>query len=1306
MSHQALDLNEVLGVHRPQLQRITREISRRQRANKPYDKLEQKLVALKTASETALAHKREHLPAIEFPEQLPISEKRDEIAKAIDEHQVVVLAGETGSGKTTQLPKICLQLGRGIGGVIGHTQPRRLAASTVASRIADELSAELGEAVGFQVRFADQSSDRTYIKLMTDGILLAEIQQDPMLNRYDTLIIDEAHERSLNIDFLLGYLKTLLPKRPDLKLIITSATIDLERFAKHFDDAPIIEVSGRTYPVDVRYRPPLDEQEDLYQSIVSSVEELLQEERSDGGQRGGDFLVFLSGEREIREAALALRRAELPHLEVLPLYARLSLKDQSRVFANHKGRRVVLATNVAETSVTVPGIRYVIDPGTARISRYSYRTKIQRLPIESISQASANQRKGRCGRVSAGICVRLYDEADFQSRPEFTDAEILRTNLASVILQMLQLNLGDIRQFPFIDAPDNRLINDGFNLLKQLKAVDDNDQVTELGRKIATLPVDPRLGAIVVAAGEQGSLAELLVIVSALAVQDPRERPADKQQAADEKHRRFWHDHSDLVAYLSLWQHYEQLRQDLSQNQLRKQCQREFLSYLRLREWRDIHHQLTLACQHIGLKINKEEASYEAIHRPLLVGLLDYVGQKTNEGDYLGTRNRKFMIFPGSSQFKKRPAWLVASELLETSRLFAHGVAKVEPEWILAASTHLVKRNHSEPHYEAKRGQVMAYERVTLFGLTLVEKQRVNYAPINPQESREVFIRRALVEGAYGEVRSGRNKKAAGNRKVGEFFQHNRAIINELLEIEAKSRRRDILEDDQVLFDFYDQRVGQDVVNLASFEKWREQAEQKDPHILFAERELLMRDASVDLGQSQFPDILEWQGMEFPLSYHFEPGAVDDGVSIHVPVGLLHQVPENLLQWLVPGILAEKCTALVKGLPKRWRKQFVPVPMFVNKALASMVADNKPLIEVLSHQLQRLSNVQIPDEAWDEVELDSYYLINIKVDDDRGKLIEQSRNLSELKAKYRENIQATLQSAGQGLEQEGITDWTFGDLPESKQLKRQGVTIKAYPALVDEGQSVALKMHDNPLEAECFSLRAQVRLAMLTLKDKVKYLRKELLKGKDIGLSVTSLGSRDQVAEDIIASAIKQVVFEGQLVRRESDFNQQLTAHSADIIDRAQAIETVLVDALKDVVQIKKSIKTSKNALALTWAAQDITHQLEHLFYPEFIYEVPFEQFQQFKRYLQAINLRLEKVPQNVQRDRQNIAIIEELWSRYENVLDQKGNTWCQANQQLQHFRWLIEELRVSLFAQTLKTSQTVSAKRLDKLWQEILINM
>ncbi|MYM62776.1 ATP-dependent RNA helicase HrpA [Pseudomaricurvus sp. HS19] len=1268
-----------------QLQRLETRLQEGKPAQQELEKLQQAI----TASKELLQQRLINVPAIEFPPQLPVSERRDEIAELIEKHQVVVLAGETGSGKTTQIPKICLQLGRGIKGQIGHTQPRRIAASTVASRIAEELNTPLGSAVGYQVRFTDHTDDSTYIKLMTDGILLAEIQNDPYLNRYDTLIIDEAHERSLNIDFLLGYLKRLLPKRPDLKLIITSATIDLQKFSEHFDNAPIVEVSGRTYPVDVLYRPMADSDADLYESIVATVDEILESEKG-GTRRGGDILVFMSGEREIREAALALRHANFPHLEVLPLYARLSLAEQNKVFAGHRGRRVVLATNVAETSITVPGIRYVIDPGFARISRYSFRSKIQRLPIEAVSQASANQRMGRCGRVSEGICYRLYSEEDFLSRPEFTDAEILRTNLAAVILQMLNLRMGDVRKFPFIDMPDSRLLNDGFKLLEELQAVDRKGQVKPLGRQLMTLPVDPRLGRMVLAAAKHNCLREMLIIVSAMSIQDPRERPAEKKQAADEKHRRFNDEHSDFLAYLNLWDYAEQQRQDLSQNQFRKLCQKEFLSWLRLREWREIHHQLLTALKPLNLKANKEPASYEHVHRALLPGLLGNVGNKAEDREYLGARNRRFMIFPGSSQVKKSPAWIVAGQLLETSRVFAHQVAKIEPGWVLQAAQHLLKRNQYEPHYDAKSGQVMAYERVSLYGLTLVEKARVIFGNIDPVTAREVFIRAALVEGNY--------------RGKGEFYRYNKQLQEELLELEAKSRRRDILVDDEIIYRFYDERVPAGIFNLVSFESWRKETEANaaQARLLYMSREHLMQHDASAITEAQFPKTLTVEGLTLPLSYHFEPGSEADGVSIQVPVPALHLLPELRLQWLIPGLLREKCIQLVKGLPKQWRKHFVPVPDYVDKALAAMKPDNVALAEALGHQLKRQTLVEIPADEWDKVVVDDYYRMNIQVVDERGKVLAQSRDLTALRERYRDQLQQTLQSSDSSLERTGIERWDFDELAETTQLKRAGMQITAYPALLDEGSSVALRLLDNPLEAQQSSLRGVTRLGMLSLQDLVKPLSKSLLKGKDMGLTMVSLGRREEVVDDLLLAAVRQSCFAAGLVRTQVDFEAALAAGRKQLTGAAQEMEKLLLQVLTSVVAIRKAIKSSKNALAIATAAGDINVQLQRLLYPGFLYATPLQWLQQYPRYLKAIELRLEKAPSQIQRDKMWTAELEQLWQPWLERQQKEGELLFAANERAQEYRWMLEEYRVSLFAQTLKTIAPVSDKRLKKLWSEI----
>ena len=1249
---------------------------------------------------------------ISYPD-LPVSDKRAEIAELIRDHQVVVLAGETGSGKTTQLPKICLELGRGVSGMIGHTQPRRVAAHTVAGRIAQELDSPLGEKVGYQVRFTDQTSENTLVKVMTDGILLAEIQNDRFLNRYDTLIIDEAHERSLNIDFLLGFLKQLLPKRPDLKLIITSATIDVERFSKHFNDAPIIEVSGRTYDVDVWYRPPetADSDEDPHRSIIEAIDELLQHERAAKLPRGGDILVFLSGEREIRDTAKALRNAQLRDVEILPFYARLSWAEQQKIFAPHKGRRVVLATNVAETSITVPGIRYVIDPGFARISRYSYRTKVQRLPVEPISQASANQRKGRCGRVSAGICVRLYSEEDFLARPEFTDPEILRTNLAAVILQMLQLRMGDIRQFPFVDPPDSRLINGGFKLLEELHAVTPQQRLTASGRQLAQLAVDPRLARMLLAAAELGCLREVMIVASALSSQDPRERPADKQQAADQMHRRFWDEQSDFLTLVKLWDYFEEQRQALSQNQLRRQCQKEFLNYVRWREWRDVHRQLHLVARRLNLKENRQPADYETVHRALLTGLLGNVATHHEDHEYMGVRNRKFSIFPGSSQFKARPKWLMAAELLETSRLFAHNVAKIEPQWVVTAAEHLIKRHYFEPHYDRRSGRVKAYERSSLYGLTLVEKQRVDFTDLDPVACREVFIRSALVEGRYlGRASSERGQGSVPktsapkkNHSTPEFFAHNQKLVKELNDLEAKSRRRDILVDDEELYAFYDERVPASVVSRASFDKWRQEAEQKDARILFVPRERLMQHAAADITEAQFPDELEWQGMVFPLKYHFEPGHADDGVSLRVPVSLLHLVPERRLDWLVPGLLRDKCISLIRGLPKSWRRHFVPVPDVVDKALAAMKPDNVALTDALGQQLKRQTLVEVPDDVWAEAEVDDFYRFNIQVLDDAGTVIARGRDLPELRTRYRERLQENIQSAASGWEREGIQRWDLDTLPETVQLRRAGLKIRAYPALVDQGSSVALQVLDDEREALQKNRQGVARLLLLENPQTVKYLHRELLKDDALALAVAGIGSRAQAVDDLLmASAAHLALHDQPLPRNAEQFAAANARVKTGLTPYAQELSTVLSSSLTELVAVKKQLKQHRQTLPLAFTLGDINHQLQQLFYPGLVYRTPEEWLRQYPRYLQALTQRLEKAPLNPRKDRQLLEEIKPHWERLADYLEREGELQMELNETLREYRWAIEELRVSLFAQTLKTRIPVSSKRLNKLWQQI----
>ncbi|MEM8593579.1 MAG: ATP-dependent RNA helicase HrpA [Pseudomonadota bacterium] len=1293
------------------------------------DTLESRIAQLEARCERswALVKTRQTArPAIDYPTDLPISIRRDDIAKAIAQHQVVIVAGETGSGKTTQLPKICLELGRGVHGLIGHTQPRRIAAHSVANRIADELHTPLGECVGYQVRFKDHTNERTLVKLMTDGILLAEIKHDRFLSRYDTLIIDEAHERSLNIDFIMGYLKKILPKRPDLKVIITSATIDLERFSAHFNNAPVIEVSGRSYPVTTIYRPMDESNNDLTQAVTDTVGEILAQSKK--AEQRGDILVFLSGEKDIRDSASSLKHAAYPQLDVIPLYARLSAKEQQKIFKKHTGRRVILSTNVAETSLTVPGIRYVIDTGVARISRYSYRSKIQRLPIERISQASANQRQGRCGRVSDGVCYRLYDEQDFASRPEFTDAEIKRTNLAAVILQMLNLRMGDINQFPFIDPPDPRVVNDGFKLLHELHAVNEHNKLTPLGRQLMQLPVDPKLGRMILAAASLGCLNEILIISSGLSIQDPRERPSNKRQAADEKHRQFKHDRSDFMSYIALWNYAEQQRSELSHNQWRKQCAKLFLSHNRMREWRDLHHQLSLAIKSLKLIPNRQDAPYDTVHRALLTGLLGNIGRKTPDNDYLGARNRRFLIFPGSSQSKKKPNWLMAGHMLETSKVFAHQVALIEPDWVIECADHLIKRQQYEPHYHVKSGKVKAFERCSLYGVVLNEKSTVLYANINPVEARDIFIRSALVEERYLKSMKAKRKRIA----KGSFFHRNNTLKHEVATLESKSRRRDILVDDDIIYDFYNERIPEHVVSLTQFEIWRKQAEVSNPNVLHLSRNDIMQHNAHAITESQFPDTLEWNGATFELRYHFEPGHPADGVSIRVPIDALHRLPEKRLEWLIPGLLREKCIAMLKSLPKQWRKHIVPIPSQVDQLLTLIHPDDSALCAALQHQIKRLTLVDIPNSAWDQITIDDYYRFNIQVIDERGHVIEQNRRLDVLKEIYQARIQTALDITEHPMEQEGITRWDFGPLKSSEHIQQGGMNITAYPTLTDNTHSVSLTLSDTYIKAIHHTTRGVCRLAALTLNPLIKPLKKELLKGQDFMLSVLSIGNRERVVDDIIMTAIHISCFQEldalcdsssnasknntpdknasdtnnvahkRLPRTEDEFNVCLELGKNKIIAHAREIEAILLETLQSVVKIKKRIKQSKNPLAIALAVNHINTQLDRLLYSGFLFETPFHWLTQYPRYLNAISIRLEKTPAHPSKDTALSQEIDSLSERYEQHVAAIGKERALNSDTLITYRWMLEEYRVSAFAQTLKTLMPVSPKRLNKLWQEI----
>ncbi|WP_461536369.1 ATP-dependent RNA helicase HrpA [Spongorhabdus nitratireducens] len=1237
------------------------------------------------------------VPVINYDDALPVAARRDELLEVIGNNQVIVVAGETGSGKTTQLPKICLELGRGIKGMIGHTQPRRLAARSVSNRIAEELNTTPGDKVGYQVRFTEQTGDNTLVKVMTDGILLAEIPHDRFLNRYDTLIIDEAHERSLNIDFLLGYIKLILPRRPDLKVIITSATIDVDRFSKHFDNAPVIEVSGRTYPVETRYRPleELDLETDdseqlLHAGLLSALQEIEQDERAGKAAPLGDVLVFLSGERDIREAAKFLRDAKLRNTEVLPLYARLSAAEQQRIFRTHAGRRIILSTNVAETSLTVPGIRYVIDPGMARISRYSVRSNVQRLPVEAISQASANQRMGRCGRVAEGICYRLYSEQDFLSRPEFTDAEIKRTNLAAVILQMLRLGLGDVSRFPFVDAPEKKAINDGFRMLLALGAVDTKNHISAIGKQLSRLPIDPRIGRMLLAAAREGALNEVLVIASALSIQDPRERPVEKRQAADQRHREFYDENSDFMTLLNLWNGWEEQRQELSQNQLRKYAKSQFLSFMRMREWRDMHRQLMLACKDLKLPMNPEPASYDDLHKSLLPGLLGNLGSRDEEADYMGARNRRFFVFPTSALYKRKPRWVMSAELVETSRLFARTVAKINPDWIEPCARHLVKRQYFEPHWEKRRGQVVAFEQVTLYGLIIVAKRRINYGRIDPKVAREIFIRSALVEGEF--------------ITKGKFYRHNLDLLGQVEDMESRVRRRDILVDEEQLYGFYDERIPENVTNAVEFEQWRKKAEKESPELLHMNLEQLMREGAATGSQQQYPDHLTWQSLNFPLKYQFEPGQKDDGVTLEVPVGLLAQLPKNRLEWLVPGMLRDKCIALIRGLPKAIRRNFVPVPDYVDAALDIMSPDDKPLTEMLSTCLLKMTGIRIPPEAWQGGSIENHLQMNIRVLDDKGKSLGEGRDASELRERFSDYSQAAVtRHASGGIEREGLTQWDFGDIPEMLESVQAGMSIKAWPALVDEKTSVALKVFDTEYAAQQAHVQGVVRLIRLMLPEQLfRFVRKEIKHFEQTALFAVSYVDRKALLADFELLAIRMAFLKDEMPRTEADFKQLLEQGRAELVPVAQKLDQLLYDVFRSAHAISKKLK---GGISLNHAVSlgDIRQQMQELLYPGFLRQLTPEILEHYPRYMQAVEIRQEKLARDLARDRAATEELQHFRHMYEER--KKAHQSQQiADPALEQFRWLLEEYRVSLFAQTLGTQQTVSAKRLRKFWETVII--
>ena len=1432
--------------------------------------------ALLASSRSAVAARVARLPRPDFPEDLPVNGRRDEIAALIAAHQVVIVCGETGSGKTTQLPKICLALGRGTRGLIGHTQPRRIAARAVASRLGQELACEPGTLVGYKIRFTDRTSPNAFVKLMTDGILLAETQGDPLLAKYDTLIIDEAHERSLNIDFLLGYLRQLLPKRPDLNVIITSATIDAERFSRHFAisgrPAPVIEVSGRLYPVELRYRPLheltlLAEDEDagddvgeatgeeaatrtssmapaprppardaaararanaaperdLYDAIVDACDELLR-------HGPGDILVFLPGEREIRDAAEALRkhtfRGAGAHAEILPLFARLSADEQSRIFRPHGGLRIVLATNVAETSLTVPGIRYVVDSGLARVKRYSYRNKVEQLRVEKIAQAAANQRAGRCGRVAAGVCIRLYDEADFAARPAFGDPEILRSSLAGVILRMKLLRLGDIEDFPFIDAPPGKAISDGYQLLTELGAVNEARSLTEIGRILAALPLDPRIARMIVAARAEGCLEEMLVIAAALTVQDPRDRPQERLGSADAAHARFADDKSEFLSWLKLWRWYEgELAHKKSQRKLAQACQENFLSPQRMREWFDVHGQLhALAAEHgwlaragredgktgarapgavrqpatgklshgkpaaiqaaavqsafasalperAPLTQGAEAARYAMLHRALLSGLLGNVGCRSEEAaHYLGARGIRFFVHPGSPLQKKAGKWIAAAEIAETSRLYARCVARIDPDWLEQVGAHLIKRSHSEPHWEKKAMQAVAYERTTLYGLVVTPRRRVALAPLDPAMARELFIREGLVGGEVSEEYA---------RRWG-FYRHNRALIDEIEALEHKSRRPDVLVDDELIHAFYDRVIPAEVFDAVSFEQWRREAEREKPKLLHLERDELMRHEAAGVTSDAFPPRLSFgsgaAAWSLPLSYQFEPGSARDGVTLSLPLAQLNRLPATRCEWLVPGLLREKVLQLVKTLPQKIRAKLMPLPEFADGFVAAVTPSEEPLLAALIAYIHETRGLNargwaLTADSFRADALPAHLFMNFRLVESldespaaykacggprEGRLLAMSRNLAELRAEWGREARAEFAAAaaaslarrveapaepattpqkkskwsGAGKQgtakvatgaQEapasvekpaangaaaaaysGITSWTFGELPEIMEVAAGGQSAIGYPALKDNGDSVSLRVFDSPEEAKRVHRQGLLRLFMLHFREQLKYLEKNLPNLTQMGMLYLSLGSVDELRRQLIETAFARACLgepwpadADAFAARCADAKQRLGLLAQEI---CRLVERILVD-WQALTKKLPGFRTHAAVLA------DIERQVGRLIGKRFVVDTPFERLQHFPRYLQAAMLRLDKLRKNgndgIARDTRAQADVAALWAQYERRAQNLARQGV-ADAQLDQFRWLIEELRVQLFAQELRTPAPVSVKRLQKMWESL----
>jgi ATP-dependent helicase HrpA len=1304
---------------RHRLRNQLRAIRQAEQQGRPFDRNLTRLQQQLEESVQEAERRRSLVPRIEYDEGLPVVGQREVIAQAIQEHRVVVICGETGSGKSTQLPKICLEIGRGVTGLIGHTQPRRIAARSIASRVAEELGPTGSKLVGYKIRFTDQTSPDTLVKVMTDGVLLAESQSDRYFEQYDTLIIDEAHERSLNIDFLLGYLHRLLVKRPELRLIITSATLDAQRFAEHFGHAgengklvpaPIIEVSGRTYPVETLYRPLSVEDDefslDPVQGVLRGVEEL--------AARGpGDILVFLPTERDILEISHKLRGRQLPggSAEILPLYARLSTAEQNKVFRPHNGRRIVLATNVAESSLTVPGIRYVVDTGTARISRYSARSKLQRLPIEDISQASADQRKGRCGRVGPGVCIRLYSEEDYLRRERYTPPEIQRTNLASVVLQTLALQLGPIEDFPFLDPPRAESIRDGYKTLFELGAINFSNELTPIGRQLARLPADPRIGRILLAADKEGCLADVLIIAAALETQDPRERPADRAAAADEAHRKFLSSESDFLSYIKLWDFYAKLKEDLSRNQLRKACAQNFLSELRMREWHDVHRQLLEMVTQFGLHVGKrrwrteagEELSkdsevYAAIHRALLAGLLSNIAMRSETAEYIGAGNNRLFLWPGSGVFASKPKWIVAADLVETTKNYARTIARIDPSWIEPLAGHLVHYHYTNPTWEKRAGATMANERVSLFGLTIVPRRRVRYGPIDPLASREMMIRNGLVEGEF-ETRA-------------PFFRHNQQLREELDHLAAKARRRDLLVEDQMVFDFYNARIPADVYDAPRLEKWLRSVEKDRPRILHMEPDDLLGHALDPPQPEEFPEQLDVDRLHLPLEYHFEPGAENDGLTVNVPREAIFQLSAERLNWLIPGLLVEKVEHLIRSLPKNLRRNLIPAPEVAKRVAKKLhFAKSSFLLEV-ARALSAESEEPVSPEDFDLAKLPRHLVMNVRVLDERGKTVAEGRDLEVL----REKVGATKSVAAAKAEEkspwhrDGVKSWEWETLPESVDITRAGLSFTRFPAIVDVQETAALRLCETLAEAEQLTWGGIRRLIVLDRPRRYREQIEHLPKLAQMQVFAAPLCKERTLIQQLIDLLAQRTIDlaratpalrNSPLPRTKDDFHKLLKGATEQLLPAVQEVTRFAPPLFEAYHQARLALEQSRPE---SWqsAVEDMQQQFSELLIPNFLAEIPWTWLQHLPRYLKGISLRLQKLAgAGLPRDRQGLALLAPRVAAWRDRREVHKKHHVH-DPELTTFRWMLEEFRISLFAQELGTSQAISAQRLDKQWEKV----